>query len=179
MLNTLLHQWQNVSFVTYHGPCGGTSNSQSQLLRRSNTMSMENPKANQQVCSSPIYKYSWSLQGSWRTDWKIKSMAMVITVSLIMLTQSRWCSVWVYAYIKKSLSPFYFLLCLIPYPSIHTIPWYFLLVSRHRGTSYLHSQFPEMWETLPFLCLLKHFLWNTSYIINLTKLHLNSCYCHF
>lgn len=126
----LHHHWQNVSFVTYHGPCGGTSSSQSQLLGRLNTMSTENPKANRKVCSSPRHKYSWSLQGFWRTDWKIKSTAMAITysVSMIMLIQSRQCLVWIYAHVKmvSVTNPLcLFLLCLDSLPSISTLPWHF------------------------------------------------------
>ena len=122
-LNMLHHHWQNASFVTYRGPCGGTSSSQSQLLGRLNTMSTENPKANRKVCSSPRYKYSWSLQGFWRTDWKIKSTAMAITysVSVIMLIWSRRGWVWIYAYVKMvsvTIPLCLFLLCLGSLPLI-------------------------------------------------------------
>lgn len=122
--NTLHHHWQNASFVTYRGPCGGTSSSQNQLLGRLNTMSTENPKANRKVCSSPRYKYSWSLQGFWRTDWKIKSTAMAITysVSVIMLIRSRprgW--VWIYAYVKNGVChhPTVPLLAVSGLPTLH------------------------------------------------------------
>lgn len=171
---------KNVSFVTYHGPCGGTSSSQSQLLGRLNTMSTENPKANRKVCSSPRHKYSWSLQGFWRTDWKIKSTAMAITysVSMIMLIQSRRCLVWIYAHVKRCLSPsrcasscFVW----IPSPASALSLGIFVRVLGMWTQLFALLHFKKIGRL--FLCLLKRFLWNISYTINLTKLHVSPCYC--